>query len=252
MKYLEVGSTIHIATNTTLINEYHNSTDHSNISLQEGSGFSVVHFPLGADTIMAEAEYTHDVSYSTPGVIELSDWSLKTQIDRSAAIYRAGVDGIHYLSMNLKLINLVGSATFYFNSNRGPMATSIVNCKQRCQEHITLNNFVQLLNGDRISVFVKIATDTHFTIAKRSMRSITFIRPSTQEVGLSVRINESALIEDTAGSWKPLYKYASSNNTHGTFDARGNYSSFEGMIIPETGVYQVIINLIIRFASSKR
>ena len=184
--------------------------------------------------------------------MELADWSVLGQSDKSAAIYRARSDGIHLLSMNLKLVHFIGCVTFTFNSNKGTMATTTVTCKRHCQEYITLNNFVRLWTGDRISAYVKIDPDTHFTIAKGSIRSITFIRPLQQEVGLSIRIHNATLVNATSGSWKPLHRYSLGNNTHGTFDARGNYSSFEGMIIPATGAYQVIINLILKFASSNR
>jgi len=132
------------------------------------------------------------------------------------------------------------------------MATSTITCKTYCQEYITLNNFVRLLVGDRVSVYVKINTNSRFTIVKGSNRLITFIRPFSQEVGLGIRIHNSSLVEETSNSWKQLYKYSLGNNTHGTFDARRNYSSFEGMIIPATGAYQVVINLIVRFFSTKK
>ena len=255
LKKLEVGNTIYVTTNVTSGNAAFNLSASlgSRISLQKGSSFSVIHFPLDTTaTAISEAEYAKDYVYSTPGDVELADWSIQGQSDRTAAIFRAQTDGIYFLSLNLKVINLLGSVTFYFNTNRGTMATSTITCKASCQEYITLNNFVRLLVGDRISVYVKINANSRFTIAKGSKRLITFIRPFSQEVGLGIRIHNSSLVEETSNSWRQLYKYSLGNNTHGTFDARGNYSSFEGMIIPATGAYQVVINLIVRFSSTKK
>ena len=254
MKYLEVGSTISVSTNTSINDQFFNATafSESDIVLQKGSSFSIVNFPLSTTTTTSEAKFAQDYSYSAAGDVELSDWSINSQSDKSAAIFRAVNDGIHLLSMNLKLVHFLGCVTFYFKSNKGDMGSSTVTCKEHCQEYITLNNFVHLLVGDRISVYVKIDPNTHFTIAKGSSRSVTFIRPFSQEVGLSIRIQNSTLIKETANSWKQLYQYSLGNNTHGTFDARGNYSSFEGMIIPATGAYQVIINLVLRFSSTRK
>ena len=255
LKYLGVGSAIYVTSSVTSQNAAFNSSiiSKSGISLQKGSSFSVIHFPLDATTAAtSEAEYTKDYSYAMPGDIELSDWSITTQSDKTAAIFRAPTDGIHLLSMNLKLVGFIGSVTFYFNSNKGSMATSTVTCKEHCQEYISLNNFVRLLIGDRISVYVRITPNTQFTIAKGSSRSITFIRPFTQEVGVGIRIHNSTLVEKTSNSWKQLYHSSEGNDTHGTFDARGNYSSFEGMVIPATGAYQVSINLVLRFSSTEK
>ena len=255
LKKLEVGNDIYVTTNITSGNAAFNlsNSSGSRISLQKGSSFSVIYFPLDATTtVISEAKYAKDYAYSTPGDVELADWSIQTQSDKTAAIFRAQTDGIYFLSLNLKLINVLGKVTFYFNSNRGSMATSTITCKTYCQEYITLNNFVRLLVGDRVSVYVKINTNSRFTIVKGSNRLITFIRPFSQEVGLGIRIHNSSLVEETSNSWKQLYKYSLGNNTHGTFDARRNYSSFEGMIIPATGAYQVAINLIVRFFSTKK
>ncbi|XP_065053803.1 uncharacterized protein LOC135682724 [Rhopilema esculentum] len=257
LKFQEVGSTIFIATNISLpfgnFASFNNSTSFpsSDIVLQEGSSFSAIHFPLKTTAATtSEAVYANSYSYSKATITELSDWTVSSEVDKSPAIYRADKDGIYFLSMNLKLIEFIGCVTFYFKSNRGNMATSTVTCKKHCREYITLNNFVRLRNGDRLSVFMHLEPNSYLTIAKDSRRTITYMRPYEEETGLSVRIINTSLAPATMGHWVPLYEYSLGNDTHGVFDARGNYSSFEGMIIPSTGAYQVIVNLVMLFANS--
>ena len=200
----------------------------------------------------SEALYTSDRSYSTPVTTELSHWSIQFQVGTSEAKFRSTKEGIYFISMNIKLVHFIGCATFYFKSNRGDMAISTVTCTEHCQEYITLNNFVRMWNGDGISVYMTLEPNSHLTIATGSRRTITYIRPYEKAVGLSVRVNNVTSVQGQRDSWRSLYRYSLGNNTHGTFDARGNFSAFEGMIIPATGAYQVVVNLLLLFSSSKQ
>ncbi len=249
----QVGDTISITTNITGSgNSSLNSTSlsTSSISILEGSSFSVVKFPLSSTDSSNHAVYLESTSYSSPGQHQLSGWSLPPLTTKSEALFVSDKDGIFSISMNLKLLHFIGTASFSFISNRGTLATSKVYCELPCQEYITLNNFVRLQIGDTVSTNLILGSNSYLTISATSHRTITYVRDYKSAVGVSVRTNNSLKLPNTGGLWKRASGYAVQDGLHGTFDARGNFSMLESMIIPITGAYQVVVNLNMAYNSS--
>ena len=254
----QVGNTIYIATNTTSFNKpttlSKNTTTWptSDILIQDGSSFSVVKFPIPSTQPDTYAVYRESKSYTSPGLQELSDWSILPQNTKSAAKFISNNDGVFLVNANIRLTEFIGVATFYFMSSKGALATTQLTCQQKCEEYITLNNFVRLLTGDTVSVFLRLGANSKLSIAATSRRSIFYIRPFTKSVGISVRVNDTMLIPKSAGSRTTITGYSIPDGSHGTFDARGNYLTRESMIIPKTGSYQVVVNLILMFNDTSK
>eukprot|EP00794_Sanderia_malayensis_P003190 gene3190-3661_t len=225
----------------------------SNISLQGGSSFSVIKFPQISSTSISYAVYHDSVFYSSPGLQQLTRWSIPPSAIKSEAAFTSRKDGIFFINMNIKMTHFIGTVSFYFTSNQGELAASSLTCKTHCQEYTSVSNFVRLQQGDVVSVFMLLGRDSHLTLAATSHRSINYVRPYTAAVGVSIRANTSPLVKKTGKLWKAIENtHFIRNSSSGAFDARGNYSTMSSMIIPKTGAYQVVVNFILEFPASNQ